>query len=218
MTSWIGLLPLVATATTGTVSTATTATCGRVEVVCHRESGPSVEGIVEERGVVVATDGDLGLSFRFGGLANLAFDGNTRVVQNFPITQVGLKIVSSRSFHIPLAFGLSYRDITSGGGRDDSVVGLDFTAGAQWYFRMWERIAPFAGVTVGIGYTDIAGDALIGFGIGPVLGVEYYVADRVSLGAQYAFTFQVAHLADDDDTLLTLSTSAGGQAFITLYF
>ncbi len=216
MTSFIGLISMIGTATTtagAMVSPAPTP----VEVVCKCEPVAAKPAETGEA-IVIADEGDFGLSFRFGGLASLSLDGDTRVVSNFPITQVGLKIVRSRALHIPISFGFAFRDITNGGGRNDAVVGFDLNGGIEYHFRIWRRIAPYAGVTLGLGYTDIENDALIGFGVGPVLGVEYYVADRVSVGAEYAFSFQIAALTDGDEKLINLSTSAAGQAHLTVYF
>lgn len=220
MTSLLGVMTMIGTATTSTGAVMAQPT-SPVEVVCKCEptvAKGAVAAATADDGVIIAEGGDLGLSFRFGGLASLSLDGDTRVVSNFPITQVGLKIVSSREVHIPISFGFAFRDVADGGGRDDAVVGFDLNAGIEYYFRIWRRIAPYFGATVGLGYTDIENDALIGFGIGPVIGVQYYIADRVSLGAEYAFSFQIATLTDEAEKLINLSTSAGGQAYLTVYF
>jgi hypothetical protein len=67
-------------------------------------------------------------------------------------------------------------------------------------------------------------------GLGPILGVEYYIADRVSLTAMYMLVIQIAHQEQpgaagpfgptDSNNLTTFSfsTMAGGALNLTYYF
>ena len=49
------------------------------------------------------------------------------------------------------------------------------------------------------------------------MGIEYYVADRVSLIAQYFLTFQ-ANIAPDRFTGISFTTLSGGAMNLVFYF
>ena len=57
----------------------------------------------------------------------------------------------------------------------------------------------------------------IGIGLGPTMGIECYVADRVSLIAQYFLTFQ-ANIAPDRFTGISFTTLSGGAMNLVFYF
>ena len=175
--------------------------------------------------VVRAEGGNLGLFFRFGGLASLEATNNSRSVNGLILTQVGLKFVLSERLMIPVTFGTSLRN-QSTGPADATDAGLDVGGGIEYHFRIWRRISPFIGGNLGVGFVNPTGDGnnIFGFGIGPVLGVEYYVADRVSLTAMYMFVIQIENQdngplpVNESTTELTLQTLAGGALNLTIYF
>jgi hypothetical protein len=172
-----------------------------------------------ERPAVRAEEGDWGMFFRFGGLATLIATNNTRNVGPLAETQVGMKYVFSEHWMMPFFAGFGYRNNSVENGPTDNEKAADVGAGVEYHFRIWRRISPFVGGQVGLGIADPNGAHQFKFGIGfgPVLGVEFYVADRVSLAAQYLLTFQV-ETQNQDHTAFQLSTLAGGALNLTFYF
>jgi hypothetical protein len=190
--------------------------------------------------VVRATGGQLGMFFRFGGLATLFASGSSRAVpgsssgsssstatEPLLLTQVGLKFVSSERLMIPIYVGSSVRVVSPESGANRTDWGLDFGAGLEFHFRIWRRISPFAGLMLGLGFSDPSGEnnRIIGFGIGPILGVEYYIADRVSLSAQYQLTLQVVgedrpsgSSGSSSTTTFMFQSQAGGAMTLSYYF
>jgi hypothetical protein len=192
--------------------------------------------------VVRATGGNLGLLFRFGGLANLFATGNSRTIaagtsgtEALILTQVGMKIVLSERWMVPVYFGSSVRVVnpdegsTTGVDLDRTDWGIDFGAGFEYHFRIWRRISPFIGFNLGIGITDPSGgdNSNYGVGFGPSLGVEYYIGDRVSLAALYQLVLNVSYLEVRSSassggvssvTGFGFQTLAGGSLYLTYYF
>ena len=85
---------------------------------------------------------------------------------------------------------------------------------------VWRRIAPYFGGLFHFSYLDPSGDNnwIIGLSIGPVLGIEYYIADRVSLLAQGTFQFGFS-LTDPQAAIgLGSAISGGGQLGLVFYF
>lgn len=170
--------------------------------------------------VVRAQEGDWGMFFRFGGLSTLLAEGNSRNVGGLLLSQVGFKKVLSEESQIPFYMGAGFRLIDPDGPGDNATdVGLDIGGGWEYHFRIWRRISPFVGVTFGIGFTNPTGDdnTTIGLGFGPIAGVEYFVADRVSLTAQYILSVQF-EVVPDSFTAVQFSTLAGGAMNLTFYF
>ncbi|MCK6545231.1 hypothetical protein L6R52_05130 [Myxococcota bacterium] len=176
--------------------------------------------------VVRAASGDWGLFFRVAGLDALALGNNERDVGGLRLVQVGAKVVLSEELMIPFYFGTGLRSISEDGeDQSQSDFGIDLGVGVEWHFRTWRRISPFVGAHLGFGLVDPSGDenTNYGFGIGPSIGVEYYVADRLSLMAQYMLVFQLDSREQPGlgaGTLQTvqLSTLAGGALNLTFYF
>jgi hypothetical protein len=187
--------------------------------------------------VVRATAGNMGLFFRFGGLANLFATGNSRTVSSgaagseaLVLTQVGMKFVRDEHWIFPIYFGSSLRLSSPEKGNSRTDWGLDLGGGFEYHFRIWRRISPFVGASLGLGLTDPSGDNnfIFGLGFGPALGVEYYIGDRVSLAAMYLLALQVAYQQVRDATSYPVSststtgfsfqTLAGGSLYLTYYF
>jgi hypothetical protein len=179
--------------------------------------------------VVRAHAGNVGLFFRFGGLATLQASGNARAVApGFLLTQVGAKFVKNEHWIFPVYFGTALRlqsaSPAAGASSTSGDVGLEAGGGLEYHFRIWRRISPFLGFTGGLAYLNPSGsdDWTIGFGFGPGLGVEYYIADRVSLTAQYMAVLQIASqklgAAGGSLTQVVFQTLAGGALNLTCYF
>ena len=171
--------------------------------------------------VVRAVKDDWGMFFRFGGLASMTAGNNTRDVNNLLVTQVGMRAVVSDTVIVPFYFGTGLRVLTAANGSDQSAtdVGMDAGVGFEYHFRVWRRISPFVGASIGVGFAEPTGDdnTVVGIGLGPSLGVEYYIADRVSLIAQYLLTFQL-EIQPDRFTGVSLNTLSGGALNLVFYF
>lgn len=172
-----------------------------------------------ENPVVRAVEGNWGMFFRFGGLSTMAAIGESRDINGLLVTQVGLRRVFSDGWIVPFYAGTGVRLLAPDGGGDPVVDGgLDVGAGFEYHFREWRRISPFVGLSGGLGFS--AGDdedVVVGLGVGPTLGVEYYVADRVSLIAQYMLTLQL-EIVPDEYTGFSFNTLSGGALTLVFYF
>lgn len=181
--------------------------------------------------VVRAHAGDWGMTFRFGGLGTLFATGNTRPSDvtgrsgtNVLLTQVGLKKVIDETWMIPIYFGAGMRrlalDDVADISRDaETDWGFDVGAALEYHFRIWRRISPYIGLNLGLGYSNPSGDdnARFGVGLGPIVGVEYYVFDHVSLQASYMMNLQIERVFGAGTTT-QLATQAGGALNLTFYF
>jgi hypothetical protein len=180
--------------------------------------------------VVRAEAGNMGMYFRFGGLATLTHSNNTRTVGPLVFTQVGMKFVFSERLMLPVWFGTGLRvdspDDDNPATNEESATnwGIDLGVGIEYHFRIWRRISPFVGGSFGFDIEDPTQDdnVVLGVGLGPVLGVEYYIGDRVSVTGMYMFTIQFRHqdapTGTNAVTTFGLSTLAGGAVNITYYF
>lgn len=169
---------------------------------------------------VRAVEGNWGMFFRFGGLATLDAGNNTRQVNNLLLTQIGMRAVVTDELIVPFYFGAGFSHISAANSNATITdVGFDMGAGFEYHFRVWRRISPFVGGGVGLSILEPSGDTntTIGIGLGPTMGIEYYVADRVSLIAQYFLTFQ-ANIAPDRFTGISFTTLSGGAMNLVFYF
>lgn len=165
--------------------------------------------------------GQWGMQFTFGGLAPMSVGG----VRDFGVnrllfSEIGFRRVVSEDWVVPFSIGAGVFHHNADVGDSQNDVGIAASVGVQRYFRVWRRIAPHAGGRIRLDYAEPNGRAnwRFGFGIGPVLGIEYFVGDRVSLTMQgealvglYAF-----------DGLLQVEAvtrlDAGGQMGLVFYF
>lgn len=179
--------------------------------------------------VVRAKAGNWGMFFRFGGLASLDHGNNTRSVDGLLLTQIGFRYVASEKIIIPIYFSMGVRLIKPPDDTDDDdrSWGFELGSGIEYHFRIWRRISPFIAFNLGLGVSEPNGSANTQFGIGfgPALGVEYYIADRVSLTVQYMMALQIEiqqtpGMIDETEkwTTVQFSTIAGGAVNITYYF
>ncbi len=180
-------------------------------------------------------EGNLGLFFRFGGLGTMTATGDSQKKNSGVInTQLGIKFVMSESIMLPLFFGMGivHKKVTD----QDGTTGfsMDLGAGLEYHFRIWRRIAPFFGAIMKLGFYDPqsdsdADDLTIRFHVGPTIGVEYYIADRVSLAVAYMLmiTMYASTVNADSTTVnfdmttkdgLDVAAESGGNMTLTFYF
>jgi hypothetical protein len=226
------------------VPSPTTPANDREEPRVVRAYQPSPPGRSPDDPVVRAAGGNIGMFFRFGGLANLFATGNSKTVGSTTagtssastgtdaliMTQVGVKFVLSEQWMIPIYLGTALRVSSPDKGDSHTDWGIEFGGGFEYHFRIWRRISPFVGFNLGLGVIDPTGDSnkTIGVGFGPGLGVEYYIGDRVSLTALYQFVLQVAYQelgistsgssVATSVTAFSFQTLAGGAMNLTYYF
>lgn len=185
-------------------------------------TAPKVIVAADDSPVVRAAAGNWAMTFTFGGLGSLSANGILdQKAGNLLFTEVGFRAVLS-SITIPFSVGLGLANVTTrtGPSSSNTDIGLSFTGGVLKSFRVWRRIAPYFGGTFHFSYLDPNGDNnwVIGLSIGPVLGIEYYIADRVSLLAQATFQFGVG-ITDPQAAIGVGSTiSGGGQLGLVFYF
>ena len=159
-----------------------------------------------------------GFAWRFGGLATMAATGNARTVGQLTITQAAVKYVPNERWRIPIYAGTGLRVFDPDTGDSRTDWGIDLGAGFEYHFRIWRRISPFVGGSFGLGASDPSGDNnwIFGFGFGPQLGIEYFVADRLSLQAFYQLVLQFE--VQDPGFGFSFATMAGGLLTATAYF
>lgn len=165
--------------------------------------------------------GDLGMSFQFGGLAGLNVGGLVSHTANkLFLTEIGMKYMLADKWALPFSIGVGMLNFSQEGQDAQFDTGLSFSVGFQRYFRTWRRIAPYFGVKMHFHYVDPTGASnyLVQLAFGPTLGVEYFIADRVSLGLEYALLIGMNF--EDRKTTVGLQTvmSMGGQMALTFYF
>jgi hypothetical protein len=165
--------------------------------------------------------GDLGMSFIFGGLAPMSITGMiNHPVNRLFFTEVGMKYMVADKWALPFSFGFGVLSFKQEGADAQNDIGVSLSIGLQRYFRIWRRIAPYFGAKLHIHYVDPTGDAnyLVQFAIGPTLGIEYFIGDRVSLTMEYALLIGLN--AEDRRTTIGLQSivSMGGQMGLTFYF
>lgn len=165
--------------------------------------------------------GDLGMSFVFGGLAPLSVAGLVQhTVNRLFFTEVGIRYMIGDKWMLPFSFGAGLWSLSPSGGDSQNDLGLSFSVGFIRYFRIWRRIAPYFGAKLHIHYVDPTGgqNYLVQFALGPQLGIEYFIADRVSLNMEYSLLFGLN--SEDNQTSIGLQTivSMGGQMGLNFYF
>jgi hypothetical protein len=168
--------------------------------------------------------GDMGMSFGFGGLAPMNVNGIVGIPVNRAfVTEVGLRYMVADKWVLPFSVGMGLLNFSPDGGGDAQTdLGLSFTVGVQRYFRTWRRIAPFWGVKLHLHYADPTGPSnyVVQLAVGPSLGIEYFIADRVSLSMEYLLFlgFQFAGGAGGTQVGFGTQLWMGGQMTLTFYF
>lgn len=173
--------------------------------------------------IVRAEKGDIGMFFKFGGLATMGVAGHNPVAfvapAAFGFSEVGAKFVLSEKWMIPVSIGLGLNHIKPENTDGRTSWGLSATVGFEYHFRIWRRISPYLGGRLNIQVVDPTGkNNLTGhLNLGGVAGVEYYVADRVSLSAEFMINFNMAFTKNPTADIKFFS-SAGGALTVTFYF
>ena len=183
---------------------------------------------VDDHPVVRAAKGDIGMFFRFGGLANMtAGPSEGHNIGSLVIANAGVKFALTDRWMLPVFFGTGLRVVdynTSGGtGSSRTDWGAYGGVGFEYHFRIWRRISPFVGASMDLGLTDPSGthNVIFSMGLGPQLGVEFFWGDRVSLAALYEFKLRLTYQDQDAQSSLTsveYATLAGGSLMLTFYF
>ncbi|NOZ85493.1 MAG: porin family protein [Deltaproteobacteria bacterium] len=181
--------------------------------------------------IVRAESGNFGIYFSFGGIATLAVGATGRKIDKNRVGNAvafaGLKLVPSDNIVIPVGIGLSFGHSDIDGDAGTNNFGMALSGGLEYHFRVWHRISPYIGAKAQLDYLDPTGDDNWEFGInlGPSLGVEYYIADRLSLSAEYNFLmdlrFSDAKAVGGDlksDLLFSTGVTNAGTVYISFYF
>lgn len=181
----------------------------------------SVEPTADDTSPVVrAQPGDYGLIFRFGGLGTLTANGARLFAgddynDGLVVHQVGIKKVFTENLMVPFHFGVGFRDDDLDQPKEHIAV-IVANVGLEYHFRNWRRISPYFGAALGLSL-DASGESDVqpSLSLGPILGIEYYVFDRVSLQAQFS---AVVAIGLGEEIQLLVSTQAGGSLNLTFYF
>ena len=182
----------------------------------RRANGPD-----GHREIVRAEAGNWGMQFVFGGLAPMSIAGVNRfAVNRLLFSEIGVRRVFKRVV-LPFSVGLGvFHQNPDGSAGNQNDFGLSASMGVLVPFRVWRRIAPYVGGSFHIRYLDPTGDNnwLVGFSIGPLLGIEYYVAHRVSLLLQANATLGINIFDSLTQIGANTNISAGGQMGLVFYF
>lgn len=165
--------------------------------------------------------GQWGMQFTFGGLAPMTIGGLRDFgVNRLLFTELGFRRVLGESWVMPFSVGAGVFHHNPDSGDSQNDVGLAASFGLQRYFRVWRRIAPYAGGRMRFGYSEPNGRAnwMVGFGLGPVIGIEYFVRDRVSLSLQGDAQVGITQYSGLLQVELATRVDAGGQMGLVFYF
>jgi hypothetical protein len=172
--------------------------------------------------VVRAGPGNWGMTFIFGGLAPLSVAGlgNQALADGLIFTEIGVRRVFERVV-VPFSFGagVTHRQ-TAGASKPTVSAGLSASVAVLKGFRVWRRIAPYFGGFLHTHYVDAAGpnNWLVNVSVGPILGIEYYLGDRVSLYGQGIVGIGPSFGKDTVQWVARTAIAAGGQLGLTFYF
>ncbi|MGO9480670.1 MAG: outer membrane protein [Candidatus Kryptoniota bacterium] len=167
---------------------------------------------VQSQTIIAPTSGSKALLFNFSGLSDLG--------ANAYMGGIGGKIFLSDNLALRamLQFGLSDSTIKSEvpntTNATDDITTFGIEAALEYHFPISSRVSPYVGggayfnvysetqtgsVPTGEAATSIT-DSYSTFGLGAILGVEYFFNQNISLGAEYQFGIS------------TLSTSYAGSS------
>ncbi len=171
--------------------------------------------------VVRPEQGQWGMQFTFGGLAPMSIAGiDTLGVNRLLFSELGFRRVLGNGWVVPFSIGAGVFHHNPEMGPSQNDVGLSGSVGIKKWFRQWRRIAPFAGGDFRISYLDPTGDNnwLVGIGLGPNLGIEYFVGDRVSLVLQGDANIAINVFDGLVQVDFGTAVSFGGQMGLAFYF
>ena len=155
-----------------------------------------------------------GMQFTFGGLAPMSIGGLREfAINRLAFTELGFRRVLSNDWALLFGVGAGLFRHNPDSGDTQNDVGLAASYGFQKWFRVWRRIAPYAGGRIRIGYAEPEGRANwnVALGLGPMLGVEYFVGHRVSLSLQGDAQLRFGIFHGLLQTELATGIDAGGQ-------
>lgn len=172
--------------------------------------------------VVRAGPGNWGMTFIFGGLAPLSVAGlgDQSLADGLIFTEIGVRRVFKRVV-VPFSFGAGVtRRQTTGESKPAVSAGLSASVAVLRGFRVWRRIAPYFGGFLHTHYVDAAGpnNWLVNVSVGPILGIEYYLGDRVSLYGQGIVGVGPSFSKYSVQWVARTAIAAGGQLGLTFYF
>ena len=171
--------------------------------------------------VVRAKDGNWGLQFTFGGLAPLSIAGvPDHGVNRLLFSELGARRMLANGWAVPFSIGAGVFHHEPDMGAAQNDVGLAASVGIRKYFRVWRRIAPYVGGDLRIHYLDPTGDNnwMVGLGFGPLLGIEYFIGDRVSLLFQGEGLIGIAIFDGLVQVRAATQVAFGGQLGLLFYF
>ncbi len=174
-----------------------------------------------EKPVERVESGLWGFAWRFGGLATMAATGNAQTAGQVTISQIAVKYVPSESLRVYFAVGTGIQVRAPDGGDANADWGMNLGGGFEYHFRIWRRISPFLGAGLFIGMNDPAGGDNWNFGLqlGPQIGVEYFIGDRVSVQALYNLALMFNFAGNPAQQFaFTFATGSGGLLGLTTYF
>lgn len=171
--------------------------------------------------VVRAAPGNWGMTFIFGGLAPLSVAGlgDLPLADGLMFTEIGVRRVFKRVV-IPFSFGAGITNQRTAGETPITSAGVSASVAVLKGFRVWRRIAPYWGAFLHTHYLDARGpdNWLVNVTVGPILGIEYFVADRVSLYGQGVFGIGSDIGKGTVKLVARAAMAAGGQLGLTFYF
>ncbi|MEM9453412.1 MAG: hypothetical protein AAGF11_04485 [Myxococcota bacterium] len=165
--------------------------------------------------------GQWGMQFTFGGLAPMSVAGVRDFgVNRLTFTEIGFRRVFGNNWMVPFSVGAGVFNHSPDEGESQNDVGLAASVGVQRYFRVWRRIAPYAGGRFRLHYSEPNGRAnwMVGIALGPVLGIEYFVGHRVSLSMQGTALLGIGVFSGLLQIEAATQLDAGGQMGLTFYF
>ncbi|PCC71578.1 hypothetical protein SAMN02745121_01122 [Nannocystis exedens] len=172
--------------------------------------------------VLRAAPGNWGMTFIFGGLGplSIAGHGDQPLADGLMFTEIGVRRVFKK-FVLPFSFGAGITHRTrEGTTRPEVSAGVSGSIAVLKGFRVWRRIAPYTGAFLHVHYIDAPGpnNWLVNLSVGPILGIEYYLADRVSLYGQGVFAIGPDISRQSVQLVARAMMAAGGQLGLTFYF
>ncbi len=135
-------------------------------------------------------------------------------------SELGVRRAFDNGWALPFSAGVGWVQYNPDEGDTEHDAGVSVSIGVRKSFRVWRRIAPYTGGDVRVTYVDPNGsdNRLVGLSFGPNLGIEYFVANRVSLLLQGDLTLALAFSEGAVQTDLATRVSGGGQMGLVFYF
>lgn len=165
-------------------------------------------------------DGHWGMHFTFGGLAPMSIAGlNDIRINRLMFSELGVRRAFKNGWALPFSAGVGWVNNNPDQGESETDVGLSVSIGVRKSFRVWRRIAPYTGGDARVTYVDPTGpEHFVTISLGPNLGIEYFVADRVSLLLQGDFSVALGISDGALQTDVATHVSGGGQMGLVFYF